>query len=96
MRPTDLSTTKATKSTKESENETLDAIFKPGVIKLVNLEGTSNRAIGKVVEFHLRALRVLRGNTLPIFAAERLRSLSRDEQRASRQPITSNVVELEW
>ena len=49
MRPTDLSTTKATKSTKESENETLDAIFQPGGIKLVNLEGTSNRAIGKVV-----------------------------------------------
>ena len=27
-------------------------------------------AIGKVVEFHLRALRVLRGNSLPFSASE--------------------------
>ena len=60
-----------TKSTKESDNETLDAILQPDVVKSVNLNGRANHGIGTVVELHLRALRVLRGDFLLISTEER-------------------------
>ena len=41
----------------------------PPVEKSKNLGGTANHAIEKDVEFHLGALRVLRGGSLPISAA---------------------------
>ena len=64
------STTKDTKSAKESENETLDSIFQSGVGYLVNLDVAARHAIGKVIEFQLRVLRVLRGGPHPVFVAE--------------------------
>ena len=45
--------------------------FGPGVVTSVKLNRTANHTIEKVIEFPLRALRVLRGNFLPIPAAER-------------------------
>ena len=62
----DESTTKDTKSAKGSEVETLDVIFPSPGDKSVNLDFTVDHAIGNVVEFRLRALRVLRGHILPI------------------------------
>ncbi len=70
-----MPTTKDTKSTKESENKTLNAIFHQDV---VNLDGAGNRAIEKIIVLHLRALRVLRGRFLPICAAERPTQLACD------------------
>ena len=37
--------------------------------KSVNLNGTADHAIGRIVEFHLRALRVLRGDSLPLLTS---------------------------
>ena len=45
--------------------------FGSGVVTSVKLNRTANHTIEKVIEFQLHALRVLRGNFLPIPAAER-------------------------
>ena len=45
--------------------------FGSGVVTSVKLNRTTNHTIETVIEFPLRALRVLRGNFLPIPAAER-------------------------
>ena len=65
------STTKSTKSAKESENKTVDAIFQPAVVQSVNLNVAASHVIGMVVEFYLRALRLLRGDFPPISLDER-------------------------
>lgn len=53
------------KSAKKSENETFDTIFQPDVIESVNRIGTAYHAVGNVVEFDLRDLRLLHGDFLP-------------------------------
>ena len=45
--------------------------FDLSVVTPVNLNRTVIQTIEKVVEFQLRALRVVRGNFLPISAAKR-------------------------
>lgn len=71
----DWFTTKDTKSTKESENETLDSIFENGVVEVLLLELMRSPAlmsasfmqvsIWDFIDFHLRDLRALRGNPTP-------------------------------
>ena len=51
--------------------KSLDAILRPGAVKSVKLNRIANHTIEKVVEFQIRALRVLRGKFLPISAVER-------------------------
>ena len=48
--------------------------FGPGVVTSVELNRIANHTIEKVIEFPLRALRVLRGNFPPIPAAEAKRN----------------------
>ena len=45
-------------------------MFQPAVVKSECLDDTLKHVTGKVVEIYLRALRVLRGDSLPIAIAE--------------------------
>ena len=45
-------------------------MFQPAVVKSECLDDTLKHVTGNIVETHLRALRVLRGDSLPIAIAE--------------------------
>jgi hypothetical protein len=79
-------TTKDTKSTKLSEQEAFDAIFQFRPEVSVNRDCTTAHLVRQLVEFHLRALRVFRGDDL--YSAGRFHLQGRTTSVTGRAHVT--------